>query len=863
MAMLIANSVFASAKALSEAEQSKLENAFAEADRLGRNSKYSEAEKAYLDIFDTYDDDITRIKTCIKLSEMYLMTGNAEKTLHYTQLAHDIDAIRDNIDLLFRVNNLTASVYLSQNDLKKCKSILQKSEKHKDLVTDKESLAKFYYITGKYAFASNDFATGIRILNNATTQYNDNIITPEYGRVLLLISQMYQIKNDHPLALKNAEEALMIFKHQNFGVSQIDAYCAIGNIYLKKNDMDKAYEYFANAKKMSDSINVKRGIETASLALANWHLKKDDVSTAQEYMQTLSFERQENTNPDLWFNADIQFAEYYLNINALASALLYINKADSICKNTNSWSKLSTLNKIKGNLYLKKKDYKKSAEALQKAQLYADSLAYNLSLIDIDSLGMSQEMKRQSDMISMLEIANTEKATAIENNSSIINRQKSSITAMIGLFVICGILMFMLAWSFLQKTKDNHDLEETNKKIALQKEQIEIQKQNLLNYNHELERLSLIARETDNAIRIFDDEGNTTWVNVGYTKLYGYSLKDLMLDSTLGFSKENPLNIPHIIKTWNPEKKSIEREYQIVNKWGIKLWVQTTLSPIFDDDTLEISQIIAIDTNITSLKNAQQDILTMNEEIMASITYAKHIQESMLSPIENLTIYFPDSFVFYKPRAIVSGDFYWITEQSGRIIVACADSTGHGVPGAFLSMLGISFLSKIVNERGIIQPSIILNRLRMNIISHLHQTNKDISAGDGMDMSIISIDKRTGMMEFAGAMNPIYIVRNGHFIELKPDRMPVGYYDNEDRSFSSTKVEIKHDDQLYMFSDGYYDQFGGKDGLKMKTKKFKEILSQCALKSNEEQTKILENEFENWKGSFEQVDDILILGIQI
>ena len=253
----------------------------------------------------------------------------------------------------------------------------------------------------------------------------------------------------------------------------------------------------------------------------------------------------------------------------------------------------------------------------------------------------------------------------------------------------------------------------------------------------------------------------------------------------------------------------------------------------------------------------------MNEEITSSITYAKHIQDAMLPPLKTLTKKFPDSFCFYKPRAIVSGDFYWMSESNGRLVVACADSTGHGVPGAFLSLIGISFLNKIVNERGVVQPAIILNRLRANVITHLHQEKSELLAGDGMDMSIISIDPRLGIMEFAGAMNPMYIIREGKLIELKPDRMPVGFYDNENRSFSSSKVNLKHGDQLYMFSDGYYDQFGGNEGFKMKSHKFKEVLLTCSHKSNSEQMEILETQFQKWKGKYEQVDDILVMGIQI
>ena len=837
---------------------------FEKADSWARSSQYDDAQATYIDILYSTSDEVTKIKACIRLADIYFMTGNADNAMHYIKLAYQIPAIdaKENTNLLFRANNVEASLYLSRNQLTKCDSIIKQTATKIQDITDREALAKFFYVAGKYAFASNDYKTGINVLQRAAIQYSDEIVTPEYGRVLLLIAQMFQVKNDFNLAEKNAEEALMIFERKNFGVSRIDAYCLLGNLYLQKNDSDKAFEYFSKAKNIGDTLHARRGNETANLSLAIWYLSQNDIESALQFSPALDNIDPNSTNPDVAFNAAIKFGEYYVTNNDTERAMHYADIAKEICANSLAWQKHIDLNRLYGKIYQKNSSFRRASYHLLQAQLYADSLALNMRSIDIDSLGMQMELKRQSDFIHLLTNENNEKENAIEGNTTVINRQKSSIFALVGIFMIGCILTFMLAWSFLQKTKDNKALEQTNKKIAQQKEEIESQRENLLNYTHELERMSLIARETDNAIRVFDCDGNTFWVNPGYTRLYGYTLDELKQDETLGLSTKNPIDIKKIIRTWDYEKQSIVLESEIRNKWKIKLWVQTTLSPIYDDK-MEIKQIIAIDTNITPLKKAQQDIMSMNEEITASITYAKHIQDAMLPPISILTRHYPNSFCYYKPRAIVSGDFYWMTEENGRIIISCADSTGHGVPGAFLSLIGISFLNKIVNERGVVQPAVILNRLRSNVISHLHQSQSELLAGDGMDMSIISIDKRNGIMEFAGAMNPMYIIRDNKIIELKPDRMPVGYYDNEDRSFSSSKVALKHGDQLYMFSDGYYDQFGGTEGLKMKAQKFKEILLDCCHKSNEEQIEILDKEFANWKGKNAQVDDILIMGIQI
>jgi serine phosphatase RsbU (regulator of sigma subunit) len=233
----------------------------------------------------------------------------------------------------------------------------------------------------------------------------------------------------------------------------------------------------------------------------------------------------------------------------------------------------------------------------------------------------------------------------------------------------------------------------------------------------------------------------------------------------------------------------------------------------------------------------------------------------MIPPFSILTGIFPNSFCFYEPKSIVSGDFYWISMRNNRLIIVCADATGHGVPGAFMSLLGISFLNKIVNEKGFVSPATILNRLRMNIINHLNQSGSGQVAGDGLDLSLVSIDIDNRMLEFSGAMNPVYILRNHDFIELKGDRMPVGFFDNEDRPFSTISFSIKQNDQLFMFTDGYYDQFGGTHAHKMKTHRFKDILLACAGKKPDVQHNIIKQGFYAWKNNQPQVDDVLVLGI--
>ena len=236
----------------------------------------------------------------------------------------------------------------------------------------------------------------------------------------------------------------------------------------------------------------------------------------------------------------------------------------------------------------------------------------------------------------------------------------------------------------------------------------------------------------------------------------------------------------------------------------------------------------------------------------------------ILLPPENFLMEWGiENFILFKPKDIVSGDFYWGLKKHEKIIVAAGDCTGHGVPGAFMSMLGHAFLDEIANTREINNAATILNFLREEIINTLKQKGTAGEARDGMDISLVIIDLNNGYLDFAGANNPLYLIRNGNFIKYQADRMPIGIHFISLTPFTNHRIEIKKGDHLYLFSDGYADQFGGPNGKKFMYKPFQELLLRNHDKRPEEQKEILDRCFEEWRDSREQVDDVLVIGMRL
>ncbi len=265
-----------------------------------------------------------------------------------------------------------------------------------------------------------------------------------------------------------------------------------------------------------------------------------------------------------------------------------------------------------------------------------------------------------------------------------------------------------------------------------------------------------------------------------------------------------------------------------------------------------------------TLERQKQEISRKNQDILSGIQYASRIQQALLPPEGQIEELLQEHFILYKPRDIVSGDFFWVGEKNGKTIVIAADCTGHGVPGAFVSMLGIAFLNEIINKTTKdASAASILNNLREYVIKSLRQDGTEGKTKDGMDLALCIIDRAKYEVQFSGAYNPLIMIKNGQLEQVKADKMPVAFHIKMDSEFTNHTVKVSKGDCVYLFSDGFQDQFGGPYGKKFKIKKLKEFFEQNHDKNMPEQKVMLETIFTDWKGDQEQIDDVLVVGVRI
>lgn len=319
------------------------------------------------------------------------------------------------------------------------------------------------------------------------------------------------------------------------------------------------------------------------------------------------------------------------------------------------------------------------------------------------------------------------------------------------------------------------------------------------------------------------------------------------------------------------EQKELQKQEEITHNEETKrshiiIWSVTAglvLLAIFMFILVKRFRIIQSQKKVIEYQKAIVD--EKNKDITDSIHYASRIQRALLTTDEYIGNHLKEYFIFFKPRDIVSGDFYWAFSDSATFHIACCDCTGHGVPGAFMSLLNISMLNEAIIERKITQPNLVLDDVRTNIIKALNPKGLDTESKDGMDCSLCAFNFANNTIDIACANNPVWLIRQGKkdVEEIGPDKMPVGMHYGEQKPFALHSIKVNKGDCIYMFTDGYADQFGGEKGKKFKYRQLQQLIMDNSQLTMNEQKRILENALNEWQGNLEQVDDILIIGIRV
>lgn len=398
-------------------------------------------------------------------------------------------------------------------------------------------------------------------------------------------------------------------------------------------------------------------------------------------------------------------------------------------------------------------------------------------------------------------------------------------------------------------------------------------------YNKLQTRNTLSERDRDSYLSVLESSNDALFVinfvngriyqaNAKASELLGYSNAELTSRTIFELHPKAYWNrsATRIADAWE-QKGLVYEDIPLLTASGVSITVEssTRVSSFRGDPAIilfarDIRERVALQQRV---QEQQSLVREQNDQLLASIRYAQRIQRAVLPEAERLQEIIPESFILFRPRDIVSGDLYWFTEHAGRVMVTAADCTGHGVPGALLSLIGASLFDEMVKEKGLLDPGAILDGARAGMIQALSKQDGTSEQQDGMNASLVVLDRETMTATYAGGFAPLYLIRNGEVIEYKGDRMPIGPYMGSDRSFATVTISLEPGDRLYLFSDGIPDQFGGPDGKKLKSSGLKRWLSETASLPMDDQYQAVSDRFRLWKGRHEQVDDVLLIGLQV
>lgn len=631
------------------------------------------------------------------------------------------------------------------------------------------------------------------------------------------------------------DSIVVLYKNARHDTDKVRYGAKLSWEYRQLGSFKEAFDYAQQALDKAQQINYVLGIANASNALAAVYDDQGNFPKALTYyLNTLKIHEQ--LNDDLGVCRDYNnIGLLYCHLTNYKTALEYYNKGIQLAEKLNNHVFLSALYFNIGSVYTYTGKYKESTEYYFKSLSIDTIVKDDYAISDcFTNIGINYNFSKDYDKALFYCFKGLAMKKALQDFDGVAS----------GYINISDVFI----------NKDDYKSAK-----AFLDSSLTISEQN---------------QSFDNLRLTYKGLADVNFNLGNYKEAYLYHVKFKQITDSI-FNTENNEQLNQTKIDFEIEKKETEQAQQKVladadkNRQNIIILSIVIVLLVVIVFSLFLFKRFKVTNHQKEIISQQKELVEEKQkEISDSINYAKRIQTSFLANELEFKNFFDDYFILFKPKDVVSGDFYWATSVDSKLYVAVADSTGHGIPGAFMSLLNISLLNESVLSRNYTSTIDILNFVRNILILGLKPDEKGQGGNDGMDCVLFSIDFKTLEMEFSGANNPLWIIRNNkegvaELIEVKADKMPVGRSPREMHSFTSQKFQLQKHDLIYAFTDGYADQFGGPNGKKFKYKQLETIIISSHLKPLSEQNKNLENAFTQWQGNLEQVDDVTILGFKI
>ncbi len=762
--------------------------------------------------------DTSMCKTYIEIANYY-QSFNIDSVLFWNnkalELTERMDAKKYSETAKTRISHIKAKalqgiayVYYYRDNIPKAIEILNDILKIVERIDDKNGIANIYSNLGIMYKSIGNYDEAIMYIVKSEKLYTNIKSKDGIAGCKSNLGIIYTDLGNYPLALNNLLEAVKVYTELNDKKLLGQCYNNISILYYNENNNELALDY---CKK----------------SISNRNEIKDYTGLANSYTT---------------------MGNILSSINKSDSAIFYYKKVLEMYKKTGNLSGQAI---AMNNMALEMLDNNQVDEAMsnfQEALKISEEIDAKLLIANILN-NISKVYKVKADYKKSLSYSY--KSLELSRKLNLLSEQKSALRILSEVYEITGDFRnslkfhkeFKLITDSIFNEESSKQVKEMEAKYQTEKKQMEIDK---------LEKDKILQKET---IERQKAENQRQQVII-FTIIAGLLL--ILIFSALLyrlFIQKKKANI--LLEQKNAEILQQKEEIE----------AQRDLLTIRNEEVLQQKEEIEaqrdeIEIQKNVVTEQKEHIEEIHKEVTDSINYATRLQSAILPDPEILNKYISESFILYKPKDKVSGDFYWWTIVENNLIITVADCTGHGVPGAFMSMLGTSLLREIVVKEYITNPSIILKRLRKEIVFILKQKGVSGEQKDGMDMALISINTGTLETQFSGANNSLYFLRNGELSEIKGDKMPIAIHEHMD-AFSIKELQLQKGDCLFLMSDGFEDQFGGKDDKKFKSKKLKEELLSVNHLPMAEQFVYMDKSFENWKGQNEQTDDVTLIGFKI